>query len=258
MKLSYICPTQYIKEFQGQSDFILALAHLIDLNSINAYEQAILDTKLPIWLDNSCFEQKMPVGIDELVLKAKKIGAELLVAPDFLYNKKSTQRAIANTRYIMKRHNFDCKMMVVCQAKTKTEYLQFYKELCENDQVDVIGLSILAIPHVYSTTNQTKCRIEFMQDCLKMQDVNHKQCHLLGAGNTFEDALFAKQYCPWIKSNDSSSAFWHGIQLQKINEQLEVEGGKTQVKVNFDFKHADAKQLRLAQKNIDILKQQLS
>ena len=39
MKMSFISPTKYIKEFQSQGDFILALSHLIDHDKENDYEK---------------------------------------------------------------------------------------------------------------------------------------------------------------------------------------------------------------------------
>ena len=147
MKLSFITPTKYIKDYQGQGDFILALSHLMDRSKVNEYEKNIVATGLPIILDNGLFENHNPEGMDSLIIKAKRIKATHFVAPDVLYNKEETKKRLEIAKYITKR--FNIKIMAVPQAETKEEYIEFYKELCKDEDVDMIGLSILAIPYVY-------------------------------------------------------------------------------------------------------------
>lgn len=267
LQLSFITPTAYIKDYQSQGDFILALSHLLDQDKENEYERAIKKTNLPIILDNGLFENHFPEGIDFLINKAQKINAHTFFAPDILYNKIETQKALEYTTYILKKLNLfnKIKIAVVVQADNADDYIQQYKDFCQNPAVDLIGLSILSIPRCFGKQGSSKREpyihndneiVESRIECLKeLNKLNvQKKSHLLGLGNSYRDVLFAKENCPWIYSHDSSSAFWNAMQNKKILNNGDIEGGKTKVSVDFNFKNATEKKLKLAQYNINQVK----
>lgn len=251
MKLSFITPTAYIKEFGSQSDFILALSHLIDLEVENEYEKAIKETGLPIILDNGLFENKVPEAIETLILKAKKIGAHTAFCPDHLYDEVKTKAEIETAYPLFEQHGI--KLAAVVQASTREKWLELYDEFVKDDRISLIGLSILAIPHVFGNSI-VGARIACLNE---LKERPHKNCHLLGAGEGYEDVQFAKSHCSFVISHDSSSAFWNAMQgkrlVQLLNGNIRVEGGKTKVPVDFSFKDATEERLRLAQENIDTL-----
>jgi len=244
MILSFITPTSYINKYGEEADFTLALSHLIDLDHINEYEEAIVNLNKPIYIDNGTFENGIPENVEDVLKKARRIKAEYYVAPDYLYDWKKTEDNI--------QPKCEIKQMVVCQAKTKEQYLKFYKQLCEDDRVDLIGLSILAIPHVYKLPI-TESRVELMKDLLEM-DVEHKDCHLLGLGSSMKDVVFAKNNCPWIKSNDSSCCFQTGLHNKRLTNNLEVPGGKVKEMVNFELKEITKEQEENIDYNVNICK----
>lgn len=270
MKISFITPTSYIKEYGSQSQFTLALSHLIDLDKENEYEKIIKEIDLPIILDNSCFELHKPEGIDSLISKAVKIKADSFFAPDHLYDRIQTEKAFDIAYYCLEKRNLHnkIKINVVIQADNSKDYIESYKKFAKDDRVNLIGLSILAIPRCFGKQNPSKKSsyihndseiVESRIECLKQLnqlDV-HKSSHLLGLGNSIKDIIFANENCPWIYSHDSSSAFWNAINNKRILEDGEIEGGKTDVKVDFDFKDATDEQLKLAQYNINQIKEML-
>lgn len=246
MDVSFITPTKHIKDLGSKSDFILALSHLIDLKEENEYEKAVKEANLPIYLDNGLFENHTPEGIETLIKKTLKIKAKIFFAPDTLYNKKETAYALEDAIGLSKTLG----VAAVVQAETKEEWLDFYRELCLDPRVSLIGLSILAIPYVYKMPI-AESRIECMKDMLKM-NIPHKSCHLLGLGDSLKDVIFAKENCPWIKSHDSSSAVWNAFQGKKILENGDVEGGKTPIKVDFSYKETSQEKIDLAYRNIEV------
>lgn len=269
MKLSFITPTAYILEYQTQGDFILALSHLMDREKENEYERAIKASGLEIILDNGLFENHFPEGIDSLITKAERIGATIFFAPDSLYNKEETQRSLEHAVYIRNQRKVDIKIAAVVQADNESDYLMQYEDFCNNPDVSLIGLSILSIPRCFGSRlamsakkykhddkEITPSRIRLMEKLIEL-DINNKDCHLLGLGDSYRDVYYASKNCPWIISNDTSSAFWNGIQGRKINEELDVEGGKTDVKVDFNFKDASKEQLDLAQYNIKLVNEKI-
>lgn len=255
MKFSFITPTAYIKDFGSQSDFILALSHLIDLETENEYEKAIKATGLPIYLDNGLFENKVSEGFETLLMKAVKIGAKIVFAPDSLYNAQETRENINLMWNLVK--NTDVKMAAVVQASSSEEWVELYDEFVKDERISLIGLSILAIPHVFGNSI-VGARIRCLET---IKDRPSKNCHLLGAGEGFEDSLYAKFNCSFVKSQDSSSAFWNAMQGKRIVDlmsgSLRVEGGKTKVPVDFNFTGATNEQLQLAQDNINLLKERI-
>jgi hypothetical protein len=270
MKLSFITPTAYIKDYQSRGDFILALSHLLNRVEPNKYEQEILATKLPIILDNGLFENHFPEGIDSLIEKALRVGATHFFAPDHLYNAKKTLRSLENALYIRNNLKIEDRVKVgaVVQGETEEEFFWLYDKFQRMPGVDLIVLSILAIPRCFGRWNKTKhtkkesyvldereitpSRIEMIEKMIK-RGGNRKKCHLLGLGDSYKDVVRAGK-CDWIVSNDSSSCFWNAMQGKAILDDGDVEGGKTKIKVAFDFDSATQEQLHLALYNINKVK----
>ena len=150
IQLAFIAPTKHVKEFSGQGDFILALAHLIDEEAVNEYSQAIRATGLPVILDNSLFENHQAVGILELLNKAQRIGAHTVFVPDVLYKTKETAAELDHAievRESVGAHHI--KLGAVPQADNVEDYQEQLLAFNDNPNIDLIGLSILAIPHSY-------------------------------------------------------------------------------------------------------------
>lgn len=254
MYFSFISPTQFIKEFQSQGDFILALSHLIDDNEENEYEKAIKKTNLPILLDNGAFEKGYPEGIDSLIRKSKRINAAKFFAPDHLYNSKATKNSVKITLDILKtlkvRDSF--QLGAVVQADNPKDWIDQYIDFTNNPEIDFIGLSILSIPKSWKKSI-SESRIECFKELIKL-NITHKPCHMLGLGENYEDIKFAIKNCPWIKSNDSSSCFMTGLHNVKYNDDLTIPGGKIEEKMNFSLEKITEKQKENIQYNINLVK----
>lgn len=255
MKVSFITPTSYIKEYGSQGQFIMALSHLLDIERPNGYEKAVKRTKLPIILDNGVFEKGQPEDMDSLTIKALNLKAWLAYCPDYLYDKEKTEKEIDRAYPYFKERNI--KMGAIVQASKADDYLKLYDKFVEDERISLIGLSYLAIYKSFGGS-VVGARIKLLKELLKRKN---KDCHLLGASEGYEDMLFAKANCPFVKYHDSSSAFWNAMQgkvlVELMTGSVRVEGGKTKVPVDFNFKSATKEQLELAQKNINLIKEKL-
>lgn len=268
-KLAFICPTAFIEKYGTKGEFTLALSHLLNREEENDYERTIKKIGLPIVCDNGLFENGVPEGIDSLITKALRIKARLFFAPDHLYNAVETRKAFEITKDILKKRQVSLGLAVVIQAETIEEYIEEYKWYCQQPEVVLIGLSILAIPRCFGRWNRssrsksdkytldineiTSSRIECLKK-LKELDIKHKFCHLLGLGNSMEDVLYAAENCPFVISNDTSSAFQNGLYMRRIEgENLEVRGGKVEAKVDFDRKEINSAQQLIIEKNIETI-----
>lgn len=265
LKLSFITPTRWIKKYGSQGDFILALAHLLPSKAGSQgsleYENEIMKTKLSIYLDNGMFENHNPEPVESLIKKAEKIKAELFFAPDFLYDSKLTQIELDHAIALNKYYGTQIKIGAVVQGKNPDDYKNQLIKFNENPDVSLIGLSILAIASSFEAEigkfDITESRIHLMKWMIEQKDIVWKDMHLLGIGDSYKDVIFAAENCPWIKSNDSSCAFQSGLFEKRLNDKLEVPGGKIQNKVVFELLYLTEKQEEYIQNNIDIIKKVL-
>lgn len=262
MKLAFITPTNWISTYGKEGDFILALAHLIEKEP-NKYEKAIIESNIPIILDNGLFENHEAVGVLDLFDKAQRIGAHTVFVPDVLYKTKETATELdhaISVRENIKAHHI--KLGAVPQADNVHDYQTQLLEFNNNKYVSLIGLSILAIPHSYREEfngDITKSRIALLQWMIKKRDegVVWKDCHLLGLGDSYEDVIFAKNNCPWVISNDTSCAFQSGLFYKELTDDLVVPGGKIKEKVNFDLIEINSEQEKIIVKNINKIKEKI-
>lgn len=265
MKLSFITPTPWIKKYGSQSDFILALAHLLPSGGGSQgsweYEKEVKATGLPILLDNGLFEKHTPEPVKSLIDKAVAIGAHTFFAPDYLFDTKMTQIELDHTIALNKYYNTGIKIGAVVQANNSADYKQQLLDFNANPDVDLIGLSILSIPESFEAIlceyNITESRIHLMKWMLeygKENNIQWKNMHLLGLGNSFADVMFAAENCPFIISNDTSCAFQSGYKNKRLTENLEVPGGKVKDKVEFGLQYLTESMQDDIQFNIDIIK----
>lgn len=265
MKLSFITATPWIKKYGSQSDFILALAHLLPSlagsQGSAEYEREIIDTKLPILLDNGLFEKHVPEPTESLIQKAVKIGAYAFFAPDRLYDAEYTKIELLHAINLNKYMKTGIKVAAVVQANNPKDYKEQLLEFNTMEDVSLIGLSILSIPESFEAEigehNITESRIYLMKWMIEYgreNNIQWKQMHLLGLGNSYADVIFASENCPWIISQDSSCAFQSGQFGKRLTDNLEVPEGKVKFKVEFGLQHLSEGAEENIQYNIDLIK----
>lgn len=274
MKLAFITPTAFIESFGSQGQITMALANLIETTRINEYEKIITKLGLPILLDNGAFETGQPDGIDSLITKALRIRAELVFAPDYLYDGKRTESALENFIYIAKnRAVLDrIKIAAIVQADEEEEYINQFFRYNDDDRISAIGINFLTPGEVYREKNKrarnykgerasasecTEGRIKILErikEKAKRRCDKIKPVHLLGLGSSYSDVLFARKLS-WVKSNDTSTCFQAGLYGKRLEgETLIVPGGKIKEKVNFSLDELTHDQKVLIRSNIkDVL-----
>lgn len=261
----FITPTHYVNdpEIGGQSDFLLALSHLIDQHATNEYAQAIFEFKKsgkPVFLDNGLFENHVPEAVESLIHKAMLIGADYVFAPDHLYKREETQKAFDEFYEISKEMGAQFKFAYVVQADDPSDYVGAFFDANLDERIDMIWLSILSIPKSFEsltmttdiTTNRVVC-MELLQEALEQEWIKSKPCHMLGLWESLIDLVEGRKY-PWIYSNDSSSAFQTGKHL-KTYEHLKVPGGKVHEKVVFEQTELTPEQRSMIIKNVAAIKE---
>lgn len=253
MKCSHIVPTKLIPQYSG--DFCMALANYIDTETQNDYELALLKAKLPIVLDNGAFETGTPDGINNLLLKARRLNPAYVFAPDTLFDAKKTRAGFEAYEYKRLEQRDNHRVAVVVQANNLEEYLTEFKRYNMDPRVSVIGLSYLAISHslkyktardiptsaitrkknpfdVFKDPDYTSDRIEMLKKIMDLKLDRIKPLHMLGLGKSYKDILFAQENCPFCRYNDTSTCYMAAKRGLFLTEDLAVPGGKIREKIN--------------------------
>lgn len=242
MKICVICPEPHLADFGSLGDAHLLLCHLVGSN--NKYTEFYKSRKELKLLDNGLFEFHKAAPTPEILAKARVVGADVVIAPDVLYNPLET---VKNAEQFMREVKIDNSKfhsgaikknvvpMAVPQAGNRKDYLWCYKTLVDMGY-PWIGLSCLACPNSFKEiTNSAEVKInrimayrELQQAGLWSDKVNH---HLLGLGSFIDEVNF---FAPIksVVSNDSSSAYLHGA-LGIRYKDGQVPGGKRPEKLDF-------------------------
>lgn len=264
MKLAFITPTTYLNKYAVQGDIHLALAHLIDDNGKNDYSRFYrreVEKGRHVILDNGLFEGAQ-VSPESLIRRARSIGAQTVCAPDVLYDSKGTIKAFKEFIKLKHEEGLVCRIMGIPQADNPAEWWECFQFMDLHPEVELIGLSILSIPKSFgevighTTKPITDSRVHLIRQLSHFQDLSGRQCtkcHLLGLGESYLDIITAMQLMPeTIVSNDSSSAFVHGMHGVFYRMGGVIPGGKIHEKLDFNMKEQLSQyHLKAIQANMD-------
>ena len=207
-------------------DRLFVLAHLWVQSE--EYRQFIHDRiaeDLHCWitLDNSAAERAL-VTEDILVQVVKELAPSEVIAPDVLFDKDATiQNAIKFRDRLEAEDLLDTVDIFFCpQGKTKEDWLDAYKWGLEQDWIQTIGFSKIAIPQAWlpewKDDQGIKEARHMAYDYLKEHNLLLKPIHCLGQGSYTEFAYYTH---PMMRSTDSVYpvlAAAHGVDFTKDSE----------------------------------------
>lgn len=198
-------------------------------------------------LDNGLFENEVAESPMEIITKAFLVDADVVIAPDILYDGDATIKEAKHFVEVVKlfQRTKPLQIMAVPQGSSPEEYLDCYSQLVNNPGIDMIGLSILSLDKSFEKYTGIKSihvnRIIGI-NYLWAQGVFHPQKwhHLLGLGDR-QDELAAYGHIKNIRSNDTSSPILHGLRKREYLEDGSIENGKLQQKISFfeEFQEMD-------------------
>jgi hypothetical protein len=256
---SFIAPTSYLHFIPQSVTLHLVLAHLFNDNEyVNFYRAKQLrgDT---IIMDNGAFEFKIPLSMDELanICDKAKFQPNIIVAPDYPFT--NYIKTINSTEQFCREYKarFDKSVKVMCVPQSEQGdfdgWYKAYRIMCEFDEIEFVGMSILGIPNAICHITQTKdvsFNRTYLTELLKShQGVNdHVKHHYLGCDSPRELLMMKTQGVAY--SNDSSTAIWHGILSVKFDDTASgLWKGKNPTPVDFTLPY-DPNNDRIIDKNI--------
>lgn len=270
----HISPTCHLDDFAEGRTHHLLLAHLVEEDK--QYTQWYAENKKAnpshvYILDNSAFEMykrgKPMYDPYKLVDQAHKISADYLVLPDYPAN-WSIDTIKSAEKWAPKFKDAGFKTFYVPQSYIGQidDYHHGLSWAKDNELVDYVGLSILAIPNAFGVEKNNKlqrflARWSLFNDPsfgpLINQIASTAKIHLLGmTDGPNELKLLAPHLMKVIDSWDSSAAVWAGLNGISFDDTpTGLVDGKFEKEVDFNFRTTDNRLIKLAKNNCDYIDQ---
>ena len=218
------------------------------------YEQIENDIECWITLDNSAAERAL-VTEDVLIDICHELLPSEVIAPDVLFDKDATIENAIKFRNRME----ECGLSNVIdiffcpQGKTKEDWLAAYEWGLEQDWIQTIGFSKIAIPQAWlpewKDDQGIKEARHMAYDYLLERDMLKKPIHCLGQGDPTEFTYYSH---PMMRSTDSVYPVWAAINGQDFRYDTET---RTPTPHNlletYDMSNVD---MELVKKNVQYLR----
>ena len=271
----HITPTPYLDLFAEGRSHHLVLAHLIEEDEQYAkwYANMSRDENSIVIMDNSAFEmfkQGKPMYDSSKLLKmANKVNADYVVMSD--YPGEPARKTIeAAMEFAPKFRNYGFGTFFVPQAEVGNEegLLDAFSWAARSEDVDYIGVSILAAPNAYGVEKGNNlqrflARWKLMQKLeqrgtLALIQEHGKMIHFLGMVDGPNEINLMARWLDYIDTWDSSAAVWAAMcGIEFDNSPTGLINGKNEIEVDFDHNSATIAQIAAAMRNIRYIDDQL-
>lgn len=209
-----IAPTAYLTSTSAHSNRHLVLAHLVETDVAYAdFYLSMADRGDYLIMDNGAYELGESYAPDKLIDLAKRCGAHAIVLPD--YPAQPADKTIDAAKEwipLFKAAGFHTFFCPQSEVGDTDDWEKAYVWAAENPDIDIIGMSILAIPNALPHIPKSYARVVMAQSLMERgMYAFEKYHHYLGlnAGPALEIppllAMSALQSC------DSSGPVWAGL-----------------------------------------------
>lgn len=258
MKHMYIMGASLIEKLRS-SDMHLVLPHLY--NKVPGYLESyrrLSERGDFIMQDNSIFELRD--AMSNLVDLAFEVGANEIVVPEVL---RDSQASLEKMQQFFDEVERSSSLQPYCfaavvQGKSFEELASHYRELSMHSMVDTICIAFDYEFDAFGDVDEQKLHDGWNRFSIvyrlvkeKIWDSN-KQHHLLGLFNPAELAQYHKVFgsvvMSSIRSNDSSSVFWHSLHGMKFDLKYGYLYRKIRSHVDFEADYD-----KMEQENLFIL-----
>lgn len=232
-----ITPTAYLEDYASQSTMHLVLGHLVDTD--RTYADFYAKRKEFKIMDNGAFELGESYAPDKLIQLATKCGADVIVLPDYPFQPAMrTIRAAKELFMDVKNEGFQTFFCPQSEIGDLEGWIEGYTWASENDDIDIIGMSILGIPNAIPHIPKAYARVVMTQILIERGIFNfHKYHHYLGlnAGIALEIPSLIRMNA--MDSCDSSGPVWQGILGHRyaVNADSYAPTSKVKFEVQFDY-----------------------
>jgi hypothetical protein len=253
-----IAPTNYLDMFSAQSHFHLVLAHLVDTDEKYAsFYRNMSERGDFIICDNGAFELGESYAPNKLIELGQRCGADALVLPDYPFQPAS-KTVDASAALIAQVKDAGFKTMFAPQSETGQldDWISGYEWAASNDDIDIIGMSILGIPNAIPYIHIAYARVVMTQILIERGIFNfNKYHHYLGLNSGPGLEIPSLIQMGAMDSCDSSGPVWAGILGHEYTRNADSLQSVSKVKAHVEFDYAmtkDKRTLERIQHNIDL------
>ena len=218
----YVIPPNKHLDLMHKGDRYFCLAQQYIANEqYRQFFKARVEEGSWVTLDNGAGDHDT-VSIEQLLDVARDLQPSELIPLDILFDGAQTLKNLDITIELMKADPILSKIEIFAcpQGKDQRQWLNVYTKMVNDPNVNTIGMSKLAIPHVVSgaknDTNIAKDR-NYMYTLLKQSRMIKKPLHFLGAGEPWEFEMYKDD--PLCRSTDSCFSIWSAMVDQDFSSE---------------------------------------
>lgn len=224
MQIGIICSVPDLERYAIYSKFHLILPHLYDKYPAYYEFYKFRATQGDFILqDNSVFELGESLDVNYLIETANKIGATEMSTAEVLGSSEQSYAAVMDTVERSQKLGSTIPLLAVVQGETLELFVDQFFKLNSNPDISTLGIPF-DVEHLFTgwelhfnsirslTLRRVLSRwqlINVLNFHSKATGVTIKPTHLMGLADGVE--LQNYDTIPWVRSNDSSSAYVHGL-----------------------------------------------
>lgn len=266
MRHMFIISEPMLDELGGSSSMHLVLPHLYKKHpQYVEYYRKRAEQGDWIMQDNSLFELKTIVAGD-LIKFAEQIRATEIVVPEVLRDKDASVAALNQFFYdtppaALKKYKFCCVLQAASYERL-AEYYQYVDESFD-EVITTIGIPFDIEYDAFNDHNEEKQKTGFNRFSVIKRLVEdqvwncRKSHHLFGLFNPAELPAYRASFPQFIdssiRSNDSSSCFWHSMYGVRYHKDCGLLYKKIESHVDFSATYSYSEQYNCFWQNRDLM-----
>ena len=235
-------------QFALNSKFHLILPHLI--TSLPKYKEFYKERAREgdhVLLDNSIFELGYSLDKKELLDIAEDIHVTEVVAPEVWEDATGTNNLVEDFIEYHDGMKSNIKILAMAQGNTIDEIIESFFKWNNHIKIDSLGLPFSLDYEVNGVSDNIKSLtlrrvlnrwylVDRINQYSKASSIRIKPTHLMGLSDAIELQRYKGDDYYWVRSNDSSTAFVHGVNgilytdrglpCEKIKMKLDFGGWK--------------------------------
>lgn len=219
MKLAYIPPIQFLHYAKrGEQNFVLS--HML---TVDEYRDFYTSHWRYTILDNSTYELRRPVTIEETLYNAEIVKANEIIAPDVEFNFEETNRLTKDFMEAVPRHK-NYTIQYVIHGITYEDMVKNFRSLDPRPTFDVLGIPL------YKHNWRGRIWATWM-----LRQHTYRPMHLLGLWDPIEILC----HPPEVRSVDCKWPFKAAIRRQEWQPNSKNLPEFETVKLNYRFENPD-------------------
>jgi len=248
MQHGIICPIAFLEQFAIRSKFHLILPHLVQQHPKykEFYKKRAEDGDF-VLLDNSIFELGYSLPKEGLLSTAEDIKASEVVAPEVWDDKRGTEKLVEEFIEYHDKQKSNISILAMAQGSDINELVETFFKWNNHPKINSLGLPFSLNYEIKGISDNIKSLtlrrvlnrwylVDRINKYAQASSQRIKPTHLMGLSDAVELQRYKGEEYYWIRSNDSSTAFVHGINdicysdkglpCEKVKQKLDFEFDK--------------------------------